>query len=81
MGDNLFSQILGFFLSLQIWGIVKGLLLFFLFLYIIFAIVVVRQVNLMKKALNGALDWSLILIAWLHLGFAIIVFLLALSIL
>jgi hypothetical protein len=60
------------------WNGVKLLFLFGLLLYLVFAVVVVRQVNLMKKALNGALELPLTLAVWIHLGTALFVFWLAL---
>jgi hypothetical protein len=76
-----FDQLIGFFLHFQIWDVVKVFLLFLLFLYLIFAGVVIKQVKLMKEALNGILDWPLTIVAWIHLSIAIVVFLLALAIL
>lgn len=76
-----FDQLLAFLLGINIWSLVKVLFLVALLIYIAFAIIVVRQVNLMRETLNGVLDWPLRIIAWIHLGMAVGVFLLALVIL
>ncbi len=67
--------------SLNPWLLAKILVCFGLFVYLFFALLVVRQVDLMAKTLNGALNLPLKLIAWLHLGLAITIFLLSLIIL
>lgn len=67
--------------SLNPWLFAKILVCFGLFVYLFFALLVVRQVDLMAKTLNGALNLPLKLIAWLHLGLAITIFLLSLFIL
>lgn len=72
-----FDQILNFLLSIQIWTISKIIVCFALFLYIIFAVVVVRQVRLMTEAINFSLDWFLKMVAMIHLLGAIVVLLLA----
>lgn len=50
-------------------------------IYIIFALVVVRQVNLMVTTLEVGLEALIKLVAWAHLIFAIFVFLTALIVL
>lgn len=67
--------------ALTIWLLVKILFLIGLAIYIAFAVIVVRQVNLMIQALNGGFDFPIKLISWIHLGVAIAIFLLALVIL
>lgn len=67
--------------ALTVWLLVKILFLAGLAIYIAFAVIVVRQVNLMIQALNGGFDFPIKLISWIHLGVAIAVFLLALVIL
>ncbi|PJE67212.1 hypothetical protein COU95_03650 [Candidatus Shapirobacteria bacterium CG10_big_fil_rev_8_21_14_0_10_40_9] len=76
-----FDQILNFLLSIQIWTISKIIVCFALFLYIIFAVVVVRQVRLMTEAIDFSLDWFLKTVAMIHLLGAIVVLLLAIIIL
>lgn len=81
MNNNIFDQLINAFLSIQIWGVAKILVLLVLLLYLVFAIVVIRQVNLMRRVLNGVLGWPLVTVAWIHLGLAVGVFLLGLVIL
>ena len=61
------------------WFFVKLLFLLGFLLYIAFAVVVVRQVNLMIQTLDGVLNLPLKLIAWVHFGVALLVFFLALT--
>ncbi|MFZ5365851.1 MAG: DUF5657 family protein [Patescibacteria group bacterium] len=75
--DNLIS----FILSVSIWSVAKILVCFAILIYVVFAIVVVRQVSLMTETLNGQLELPLKVISTIHLLGAILVFLLALIIL
>ena len=52
----------------------------FLF-YGAFAVIVVRQVSLMTRTLNNEVEVLLKLVAWIHLGVVVMIFLLGLSIL
>lgn len=61
--------------------LLKLLFLAGLGIYLAFAVIVVRQVGLMTRTLNGMLDLPIKLVAWVHLGIAVIVFLLALLVL
>lgn len=63
------------------WIFLKILFLMGFFIYLAFAIIVVRQVKLMNQTLNGILDLPLRMIAWIHLLVAIGAFLLALIVL
>ncbi|PIU02116.1 hypothetical protein COT66_01890 [Candidatus Shapirobacteria bacterium CG09_land_8_20_14_0_10_49_15] len=63
------------------WIFLKILFLMGFFIYLAFAVIVVRQVKLMSQTLNGILDLPLKMIAWIHLLVAIGVFLLALIVL
>lgn len=58
-------------IGISIWGIIKGLVLIILALYIIFAVVVVRQVQLMTDTLEVGFEWQLRIISFVHLLFAI----------
>lgn len=69
------------FLGISIWLIAKIFVLIALFLYILFALVVIRQVKLMTETLRIGLEFPLKTASCLHLAFAIIVFCLALIIL
>lgn len=73
------ENLLNWLIQVNPWNGLKLLFLFGLLLYLVFAAVVVRQVNLMKRALNGALELPLSLAAWIHLGAALFVFWLALT--
>ena len=64
-----------------IWGVAKGFILVAFFLYIIFSFVVVRQVQLMTETLEVGFEAQLKIISYLHLAFAILVFLAALIVL
>jgi len=80
MEESFFSQLLQkgpFGFDFDIWGIIKGGVLFGLFLYMGFAIMLVRQVDLMSRALNGSFDKSLKILSWSYLFLTIAVFLLA----
>jgi hypothetical protein len=66
---------------INIWPIVKIFVLFGLSLYLIFALVVVRQVQLMTKTIQMNFEVPVKMLAVGHLLFAIAVFLFALIIL
>ena len=67
--------------NLNPWSLVKIGFLIFLTLYFAFAVVIIRQVKLMIRVLNGALELPLQIMALIHLALAATVFLLALTIL
>lgn len=67
--------------NFSIWWLVKGLFVVGLGLYIAFAVIVIRQVGLMSKTLNGEFAKPLKFISWVHLLAALVVFLLALVVL
>ncbi|MBU0619290.1 hypothetical protein KKD62_03590 [Patescibacteria group bacterium] len=67
--------------SIDIWKIVKIGYLIAILLYIVFTIIVARQVNLMDRAVNGRLNDLLKIISWAHFIIAILAGLLALIIL
>ena len=69
------------FLGFSVWVVVKLLFLFALLIYIIFCLVIVRQVNLMTETLDVGFESPLKLAAVAHLILAIGVFILALIIL
>ena len=72
------EQVLEFILTLQAWDVAKVFVCFTLLLYVIFAFVVLRQVNLMARTLAVPIDLPIKTVAWFHLGLAIFAFLLAL---
>ena len=63
------------------WLLFKALTLLGLVIYIIFAVVVVRQEQLMTKVLEAASEKMLRILALLHLAASIFIFFLALVIL
>lgn len=65
-------------LNISIWFVVKLFFLFALVIYLIFASVVVKQVYLITSTLKVNFDFPIKTIAWLHLLFAIAVFIIAL---
>ena len=75
-----FDNLLQLILSVQVWQIAKILVSFGLFLYIIFAFVVVKQVSVMTETLQQ-LELPLKIVSTLYLIFVIFVFLLAIAIL
>jgi len=79
MNDS--EPILNFILGIQVWDIAKIFASFVFLLYVIFAFVVLRQVNLMAETLAVPIDLPIKALAWLHLGLAIFAFLLALIVL
>jgi hypothetical protein len=74
--EQLTNSLLGF--QIDIWAIVKVVILFVLGFYIVFAALVVREVNLMTRTLKGVFNLPIRLIAILQLIFSILVFILAL---
>lgn len=64
-----------------IWIVVKVFFLLGIALYIAFAAVVVKQIQLMIEAVEAPFTGPLRIIGWTHLFLAIAVFLLALAIL
>jgi hypothetical protein len=63
--------------SLSIWAIAKWLFLFAFFLYIIFSLVIIRQVNLMNKTLEVNFEKPIALLSYIHFLFAVGVFIFA----
>lgn len=63
---------------LDLWFIVKLLFLFALVIYLIFALVVVRQVYLMTETVKVGFEFPVRIIAWIFLFGALGVFLIAL---
>lgn len=66
-------------LGISVWLIAKVFVVLFLILYVIFALVVIRQVKLMVDTIEVGFELPLKLIAFLHLVFAFIVLLIALT--
>lgn len=75
------EQILDFILNVRFLNFYKLIFSLAFFIYILFSLVIVRQVNLMAKTLMVAVDLYIKVISWVHLGLAIFAFILALVIL
>ena len=60
--------------SINIWYFVGILYMIFLFIYVIFALIIVRQIYLMTHTLNGSLDKSIKTFGYLHFIFSVVVF-------
>lgn len=73
-------DLIGFLSSIQIWSVVKIFFLFALLLYVVFAFVVIKQVQLMTETINQA-ELPLRAIATVHFLVALFVFVLAFLIL
>ncbi len=67
--------------NFNIWIIVKFLSMLLLAMYLIFALVVIKQVSLMTKTLQLGWEGLVRTLSYVHLAFAILVFLAALTIL
>jgi hypothetical protein len=81
MNDSEIGQIIQFLSQIQFWDIVKILVCFALFLYVLVALVVLKQVNMMADVLDGQMNPTVKGIALFHLLGAILVFLIALVVL
>jgi len=68
------TQILTFLLGIDVWLVAKGLALFGVFIYLLFALIIVRQVNLMLDTLEVELEGLIRLVAWLHLILVLAIF-------
>ena len=60
--------------SLTIWSIVKILVLIFLGIYIVFSLVLIKQVQMMTTTLEIGFEKQLKLLSYAHSAFAIGVF-------
>lgn len=68
-------------LSFAVWDLVKVGLLVFLFLYLIFSLLVVRQINLLNSVLGTAFSPLFRRVSFLHVLLALVVFLFAFAVL
>lgn len=68
-------------LGISVWLIAKIFVLILMAIYVVFAVVVVRQIQLMAKTISIGFEFPIKVIASAHLLFAIAVFLFALFIL
>lgn len=75
------EQILFLLTSLSPWFFVKIFALTLLLFYIIFALIIWRQINLMNRVVEAQISPFLSTIAIFHLGIAVFLFLFALVVL
>jgi hypothetical protein len=68
-------------LGISLWLIAKIFVLFGLALYFIFTLVMIKQVKLMTETLIIGISSFVKLLTYLHLAFAVLVFILALALL
>lgn len=66
------------FLEASFWLLLKVFILLGIALYFVFAVVVIKQVNLMTETVEMPVDPTLRTLAWAHFIFALAVFLIAL---
>jgi len=76
-----FDNLINLVFSISIWSVVKLMVLFALLIYAIFALVIVKQVNLMTETLCDQLEIPLKIVAAFHLAGAIFILFLAFVIL
>ena len=81
MKNTSIDQIINSLFSVQIWDIFKIFTVLGLFIYLLFSLVIIRQVDLMTNVLSGKLNSGLKIAALVHLIFAFFVLLLAIIIL
>ena len=67
--------------SFNLWVLIKILFIIGFGLYLAFAVIVIRQVKIMSEVIEGLSVWPLKILAWIHLGIAIFIFLLSIIIL
>ncbi len=68
-------------IGISVWLAVKIFVLLFLAIYIVFALVVIRQIKLMSETLDMGLNLPIRFIGWGHFLFAVGIFIIALTIL
>lgn len=72
------EELIRFITNINIWSVVKVFVLFGLIIYLGFSFIIVRVVALMNRTLIGVFNLPITIISWLHLLFALFVFMLAL---
>ena len=66
------------FAGLSVWLVAKVFILIAIGIYLVFALVVIRQISLMIETVEVGFSFPIRLVCWLHLLFTIGVFLVAL---
>ena len=67
--------------GISIWLVIKIAALILLGMYLVFSLVVVRQIKLMTSSLSLGFEAPITMLGYIHLAFAVLVFLAALVIL
>lgn len=67
--------------GISVWFLVKIGVLILLSMYLIFALIVVRQIKLMTDTLALGFEPLIVLLGYIHLAFAILVFIAAIVVL
>lgn len=67
--------------GISIWLVVKVAALILLGMYLVFSLVVVRQIKLLTDTLSLGFEAPIIMLGYIHLAFAVLVFLAALIVL
>lgn len=67
--------------GISVWLTVKIFILLFLGIYLVFALVVIRQIVLMSETLDMGLNLPIKFIGWAHFLFAVGIFVIAILIL
>jgi len=75
--ENFFESVF----NISIWIVAKWLVEIALLVYLVFAVIVVRQVYMMTEVVKEKFNWIVKIISWIHLLFAILVIFLSLAIL
>lgn len=65
-----FDSFLHWVLTIQVWDVVKAFILVGITLYLVFAVVMIRQVALMRETITAENEWWVTVLAWLHLAIA-----------
>ncbi|MGB9911511.1 MAG: DUF5657 family protein [Microgenomates group bacterium] len=70
--DNFLNFLINFFPQLNFWGVIKIFVIIAFFLYLGFALIIVRQVGLMSKTLDGGFKTQIKILSWIHLIAAVL---------
>lgn len=70
--DNLLNFLINFIPKINFWGVIKIFVIFAFILYLGFALIIVRQVSLMSKTLDGEFKNQIKLLSWIHLIVAVL---------
>lgn len=68
-------------ININIWLVVKIFVLLALLFYMVFSYLIVRETSLMIKTVKADFNLPIKIISWIHFGFSVLVFILALIVL